>query len=81
VQELVRAWKDVEYRDTGTGHPAGEIVIDPVGGMEAVNTEPVMSFGCCDTNVGCTHPWGCPETLYGTCGAFTIGCCYPPVLE
>jgi hypothetical protein len=75
--DMVRAWKDPDRAkaDATVKHPAGEITLDFVGGVP--NTEALLSAGCCDTHQGCTHPWGCPETLYGSCGAWTFGCCLP----
>jgi hypothetical protein len=58
ADELIRAWKDPDYRDGDAGgddhtawhdggHPAGEIVLEPIGG----NAVPVFL----DTQWQCTH--------------------------
>ena len=78
VDDIIRAWKDPDRRPGSAhddGHPAGEIALEHTGGDAAAVTGGALTFGCCETQQGCTHPWGGPETVYGTCDIWTIGCC------
>jgi hypothetical protein len=46
--DLVRAWKDPDYRGNDVDNPAGEITLDQVGGnaAEAASTERLFTIGC-----------------------------------
>ncbi len=33
-EQIIRAWKDPDYRDDNTDHPSGEIAVEHVGGLE-----------------------------------------------
>jgi mersacidin/lichenicidin family type 2 lantibiotic len=81
--EIIRAWKDPEYRATLTeaeltalpAHPSGQIVLTDsdlggVAGAEEANTENIETWGCCKT---------LPSTFYMPCKTHYVilwsGCC------
>ncbi|MEV4535218.1 mersacidin/lichenicidin family type 2 lantibiotic [Asanoa sp. NPDC049518] len=82
--DLVRAWKDAEYRagltaderDALPHHPSGGIVLgdefldDVVGGR----TEHVMSLGCCPGFTWTTYCGSCHPTCIN-CNLYTIAGC------
>ncbi|MBR8741840.1 mersacidin/lichenicidin family type 2 lantibiotic [Nocardiopsis sp. MG754419] len=55
--DIIRAWKDPEYRDgltSAPAHPAGVIelpdeALNESGGAQVMETETGWSFGCCDS--------------------------------
>ncbi|GAB3878754.1 hypothetical protein GCM10029964_029880 [Kibdelosporangium lantanae] len=70
---IVRAWKDPEYRDSlhsAPQHPAGPA--DPVSlqladlhGVDGAGTERTLSFGCCNSFISftLTVPISCAISL------------------
>jgi len=76
--DIVRAWKDENYRNSLSeaelamlpANPAGMIELtneelgDVAGGRVAAATQPVISFGCCDKTI-----------TVGSCKVGSLGCC------
>jgi hypothetical protein len=56
TEEVVRAWKDPDYRDDAAGHPAGTIALEAIGGSVvpmALDTQ----WQCTRSEYPCTvHP-------------------------
>jgi mersacidin/lichenicidin family type 2 lantibiotic len=79
--DIIRAWKDPEYRRSldsefaGTAaHPAGMVrleddVLDGIGGG-------TTSVPCATTTITVSIKWCSPDgTFCGTCAFATAGCC------
>ena len=83
--EIIRAWKDPEYRASLNeaelaalpAHPSGRIdlsdsELEGVAGGDVANTEALKTFGCCTTfffRCGLTVGW------------MTLGCCPTEIAE
>ncbi len=81
--DIIRAWKDTEYRATLTeaelaalpAHPSGVIDLpdsnlESVAGGEEAGTEPLQTYGCCTQTIYMPCTIG---TLY--IPLFSLGCC------
>jgi hypothetical protein len=70
--DLIRTWKDPEYRGDADldGHPAGEITLGVGGGVDTLPTEFCTQTGCtwdctifnCSADV-CTLTPNCPVSI------------------
>jgi mersacidin/lichenicidin family type 2 lantibiotic len=79
--DIIRAWKDGEYRRGLSAsqraslptHPAGDIELSEaeMGQVSGGNTESLWTGGCCSYNPLCGPT--------ASCGAFTYGCCDLPI--
>ena len=79
--DIIRAWKDEEFRASLTDeersslpeHPSGVIELldsELTAASGAFDTEGLVTFGCCHTGWGCTL-WGCRPTGWVS----SLGCC------
>jgi mersacidin/lichenicidin family type 2 lantibiotic len=89
--DIVRAWKDPDYRLTMNDqdqaalpqHPAGMMELSDEALQEALgaqNYQPDTGFLCVSTVLACATAafscWpGCDRTVVGTCKWYTAGCC------
>jgi mersacidin/lichenicidin family type 2 lantibiotic len=79
-EEIIRAWKDPEYRAGDTNHPAGEIALDQVDDHVGGTSIPCYALTVSVSNVA-TQFFSCfgdceASVAHGTCAyAGSIGCC------
>jgi mersacidin/lichenicidin family type 2 lantibiotic len=87
--DVIRAWKDEEYRNSLTpdqqaalpDNPAGMVELDDEAlDFSGAKTEHMKTNGCCGgyTNEKTCFSLTCGtcySPAYGTCGVFSIGCC------
>jgi hypothetical protein len=73
VNEIVRVWKDVEFREgaEGTSHPAGEITLDHGGTDDPFGTFTVF---CCTVDA-----FWCPQTGMPLCPQSAWDYCPPHI--
>jgi mersacidin/lichenicidin family type 2 lantibiotic len=82
--DIIRAWKDEEYRDSLTDdqrallpeNPAGMVELDDneLAGIEGGTSAPCISVVTAVTVlVSCSG--NCKTVFQGTCGAWSVGCC------
>ncbi|MGS2640715.1 hypothetical protein [Streptosporangium sp. LJ11] len=74
--DLVRAWKDPEFRGDGMSHPSGDMNLDltTVSGGNDVTSLPC---GIVLTDAVSCWPSCGSSAWVGTCAAVTVGCCKP----
>ncbi|HVF56051.1 MAG TPA: mersacidin/lichenicidin family type 2 lantibiotic [Pyrinomonadaceae bacterium] len=79
--DIIRAWKDEEYRASLTDDERASLPEHPSGAIElydaelgevagAMDSEGLATWGCCGTGWACTL-WLCKATHY----AASFGCC------
>ncbi|MBI5928041.1 MAG: mersacidin/lichenicidin family type 2 lantibiotic [Chloroflexi bacterium] len=75
--DIVRAWKDAEYRNTLTAEERASLPENPAGLVELDDNDlGNVDGGTVDVSavLSCALG-GCPTIFRGTCGVFTVGCC------
>jgi len=78
--DLVRSWKDPDYREAGTAHPSGDIFMDEFGGNQPDTTTLATSLPCLAFLTFITSQLSCgvtcQNTLFsGQCPFGTAGVC------
>ncbi|SNS42835.1 hypothetical protein SAMN05216276_100995 [Streptosporangium subroseum] len=72
ARDLVRSWKDPDFREDGVEHPSGDISFTLVG-AESADSTPACTVTIATGTLSC-FPW-CGNTVWnGTC---TFASCRP----
>ncbi len=78
--DIVRAWKDEDYRNSLTAEQRMMLPDNPAGLVELSDTEIAgveggTSAPCVTVSVLATCSGNCNTLFNGTCGVFSVGCC------